>query len=101
MIKKFPPQNKKGSPLKDFLSRRKNKLKEYHVQITKSEVVDCDSCGQRIFGEGGYSGCLCMGADKDRKIWIKKSDDGVQLRFSKEWDAENIDMLLQALRAKK
>lgn len=90
---------KKGSPLKDFLDRKK-KPKEYHVEITKSEAVDCDSCGQTIFGSGGFSGCLCFGQDMGRKIWIKKSEDSVQLRFSRGWSEDNIEMLLETLRGR-
>jgi hypothetical protein len=90
---------KKGSPLKDFLDRKK-KPKEHHVEMTKSEVVDCDSCGQTIFGDGGFSGCLCFGQDMGRKIWIKKSDNDVQLRFSRGWSEDNIEMLLETLRGR-
>ena len=87
----------KGSPLKGFLERKK-KPKEYHVEIAKSETVDCDSCNQTIFGSGGYSGCLCMGQDQNRKVWIKKSEHGVQLRFSRGWSEDNIELLLETLR---
>lgn len=96
-VVKKEPAPKKGSPLKAFLDRKK-KPKEYHVEMTKSETVDCDSCGQTIFGNSGYSGCLCMGQDMGRKIWIKKSDNGVQLRFSRGWSEDNIEMLLETLR---
>jgi hypothetical protein len=89
---------KKGSPLKGFLERKKLKKKEYAVCMEKSETVDCQDCGQRIFGSSGYSGCLCMGQDQHRKIWIKKSDDGVQLRFSRGWSEDNIELLLETLR---
>jgi hypothetical protein len=90
--------DKKGSPLKAFLSR-KNKPKEYHVEMTKSEKVDCDSCGQTIFGNGMFSGCICFGQDQHKKIWIKKSEDGIQLKFSRSWDEQNIEMLLETLRS--
>jgi hypothetical protein len=90
--------SKKGSPLKDFVERRK-KPKEYHVELTKSEKVDCDSCGQMIFGASGYSGCLCFGQDQHKKIWLKKTEDGIQIRFSRGWDEQNIEMLLETLRS--
>jgi len=91
--------SKKILPLKKFLDRKK-KPKEYHVEIAKSETRDCDSCGQVIFGASGYSGCLCMGQDQHRKIWLKKSNDGVQLRFSRGWSEDNIELLLETLRGK-
>jgi hypothetical protein len=99
MIKKEPPA-RKGSPLKEFLERKK-KPKEYRVEIAKSETVNCPDCGQTIYGAvSGFSACICYGDDQHRKIWLKKTDDGVSLRFSKKWSAENIEMLLQTLRDK-
>lgn len=92
--------SKKGSPLKVFLDRKKIKKKEYYVEMSKSEAVDCDSCGQTIFGNSQYSGCLCMGENMSSKIWIKKTEDGVQLKFSKGWTEDNIEMLLETLRGK-
>jgi hypothetical protein len=89
---------KKGSPLKDFIARKK-KPKEYRVEMTKSETINCPDCGQAIFGEvSGYSGCICFGQDQHRKIWLKKTENGVQLRFSRGWDEDNIEQLLETLR---
>ena len=91
---------KKGSPLKDFIERKK-KPKEYRVEIAKSETVNCPDCGQAIFGAtSGFSGCICYGQDQHRKIWLKKTEDGVQLRFSRGWDIDNIEQLLEVLRSK-
>ena len=39
-----------------------------------------------------------MGQDQHRKIWIKKSKDGIQLKFSRGWDEDNISQLLETLR---
>lgn len=89
--------SKKGSPLKDFLDRKK-KPKEYHVEISKSEAVSCPDCNQTIYGKGIFSGCLCFGQDQNKKLWIKKNADGIQIKFSKSWDPENIEMLLETLR---
>jgi len=97
IVKKEKPP--KGSPLKTFLER-KNKPKEYKVEMAKSEKVSCDDCGQIIFGPVGYSGCLCFGPDQHKKIWLKKTEDGVQLRFSRGWDSDNIEQLLEMLRRK-
>jgi hypothetical protein len=89
---------KKGSPLKEFIARKK-KPREYSIEIAKSETVGCDSCGQMIFGkDSGWSGCICFGQDQHRKIWLKKTEDGVQIRFSRGWDEENISLLLETLR---
>lgn len=98
IVKKEVNPNK-GSPLKSFLERKKKqKPKEYNVEMTKSETISCPDCGQTIFGFSGYSGCICFGQDQHRKIWIKKSQDGVQLRFSRGWDEDNISQLLETLR---
>ena len=71
--------NKKELPLKKFLDRKK-KPKEYHVEMAKSETVDCESCGKTIFGqEWFFIGCICYGENHASKIWIKKSDDGVEI----------------------
>lgn len=99
VMKKEAPA-KKGSPLKEFVARKK-KPKEFHVEIAKSETRDCSDCGQEIFGNLTYSGCICLGQDQHKKIWIKKSENGVQLKFSRSWDEENISILLDILRNKK
>ena len=90
---------KKGSPLKDFLDRKKSK--EYRVEMTKSEEINCSDCGQLVYGSGFVSACICYGSDQHKKIWLKKSKDGIQIRFSKSWDFENISMLLETLRGSK
>lgn len=89
---------KKGSPLKEFLARKKKPV-EHHVELSKSEVVDCPDCGQCIFNKKySYSGCICMGSDMESKIWIKKTENGIKMSFSKSWDADNIAALLEVLR---
>lgn len=90
----------KGSPLKDFLDRKKPKEpKEHTVEMIKSEAIGCDSCGQIIFSQNSYSGCLCLGPDQYKKIWLKKTEGGVKIKFSKGWDEENIEQLLETLRS--
>lgn len=96
------PKPKKGSPLKDFLSNRKKKMekKEHMVYLAKNENVSCPDCGKNIFDGKVFSGCVCLGDDKDKKIFIKKSEDGIKVRFGRGWDKENIEMLLDVLRGK-
>lgn len=92
----------KKRPLSDFVENRKKKLgkKEHFIQMQKSEQVSCPDCGNIIFSEGAYSGCICFGSD-DKKLYIKKSEDGIKVRFGKSWDKENIEMLLEVLRGNK
>jgi hypothetical protein len=95
--KKEEPQKPKGSPLREFLDKRKKKPKEFHVQMMKSETVNCPDCGQSIFKSGAFAGCVCMGDSTDKKVYIKKSEDGIKIRFGRGWDPETIEMLLETL----
>lgn len=90
----------KKRPLEEFVENRKKKLskKEHFIQMEKSETVSCPDCGNSIFSNGLYSGCICFGDNK--KLHIKKSEDGYKISFGKGWDAENIEMLLEILRNK-
>lgn len=94
------PPKKKSRPLHEFLEKRQKKT-EYSVVMAKGEGVDCPDCGKNIFNGTAFSGCVCLGADMDRKVFIKKSEDGINVRFSKGWDEENIEMLLEVLRRKR
>lgn len=89
----------KGSPLKGFLDSRKQK-NEFSVQMTKGESVHCPDCNKNIFDGKLFSGCVCLGDDMEKKVFIKKTEDGIKVRFSKGWDAENIEMLVEILRRK-
>lgn len=95
---KFIDPPKKKRPLTEFLEKRKKK--EYEVHLSKGETVSCPDCGKNIFDGQLFSGCICLGQDMERKIFIKKSEDGIKVRFSKGWDQENIEMLLEVLRRK-
>lgn len=91
----------KGSPLKAFLERKKSKSKDYSVHMAKGEQVDCPDCHKNIFDGKLFSGCICLGDDREKKLFIKKTEEGISVRFSKGWDQENIEMLLEVLRRKK
>jgi len=92
----------KNRPLSDFVESRKKKLgkKEHFIQMQKSEQVSCPDCNNVIFSKGAYSGCICFGSD-DKKLYVKKSEDGIKVRFGKGWDIENTEMLLEVLRGNK
>lgn len=93
------PAKKKGSPLKDFLNRKSPK--EFSVHMAKGESVNCPDCDKNIFDGKLFSGCICLGDDMQRKVFIKKTEDGIKVRFSKGWDNDNIEMLLDVLRRKR
>lgn len=94
---------KKESPLKGFLDSRKNKNKpsEFSIQMAKGEHVNCPDCGKNIFDGQAFSGCVCLGDDMEKKIYIKKTEEGIKIRFGRGWDHENIEMLLEVLRSKR
>lgn len=96
---------KRQSPLKSFLDNKKEKSKpkpiEFSVEMAKGEHVDCPDCGKNIFDGQLFSGCICLGDDMDKKVYIKKSEEGIKIRFGRGWDAENIEMLLEVLRRKR
>lgn len=90
---------KGSSKLQKFLDTRKAKIKpkEFKVQLAKGEHVHCPDCGQSIFdGNTTFSGCVCL-VDSD-KVYIKKTEDGIKVRFGRSWEIENIEMLLKVLR---
>jgi hypothetical protein len=92
---------KKPLKLKEFLNKKEKKKTSspfYEIKIEKNENVTCPDCGKKIFGDSGFSGCICFGPDRNKKIHIRKNEDGVALSFSKTWDKENIEMLLEVLR---
>lgn len=96
-----PASSKKISPLKDFLDKKKNKTKpiEYSIEMNKGEKVQCPDCGKNIFDGKAFSACICYG--DSGKIYIKKTEEGIKIRFGKQWDVENMQMLLEVLRKTK
>lgn len=92
-------EKKKVSPLKSFLERKKNKG-GFSIEMAKGESVHCPDCKKNIFDGSLFSGCICLGDDMARKVFIKKTETGINVRFGRGWDAENIEMLLDVLRKK-
>jgi len=87
----------KKRPLDEFLEKKK-KTREFSIYLTKGESVSCPDCGKNIFDGNGYSGCICMGENMNSKIYLKKSENGIKIRFPKSWTYDNIEMLLEILR---
>lgn len=97
-IKKIPevkPNEKRPLKLKEFLDKRQRK---FSVKMEKSESVKCPDCGQTIMSLGKFSGCVCLGDDRNKKISLTKSQSGFDIVFGKSWDEENIEMVLEAFR---
>lgn len=91
---------KKASPLKGFLEERSKKLKknEYSFSLVKNETVQCPDCGHALIDGKIFTGCICLGDDMDKKVYLAKTESGMKVRFGKGWDPENIEMLLEILR---
>jgi hypothetical protein len=94
---------KRQLPLEKFVENRNKKLqkKEFSIEMRKSEEIDCPDCGQAIFSDSGISACMCFGQDMGRKVYLKKTENGIKVSFPKAWSVDNIEMLLEVLRGHK
>jgi hypothetical protein len=97
-----PKPATKADKLKEFIETQK-KLKKseagYTVHLLKGESVSCPDCKQKLFDGKSMTGCLCYGSDMGRKVFLKKNENGTMtVKFSKGWDPENVQMLLEALK---
>jgi hypothetical protein len=92
----------KKRPLSEFVESRKKKLakKEFSIEMAKSETRNCPDCNGEIFNGSGISSCMCYGSDMGKKVFLKKTEDGIKVSFPASWSAENIQMLLEVLRDK-
>ncbi len=97
MAKKALKASKKKRPLESFLEDRK-KPKEFSIHMAKGETFECSDCRQNIFDGNSLTPCICYG--DSGKIFLKKTENGIKVRFSKNWDIENIEMLLEVLQRK-
>lgn len=97
-VEELPKQEKEPLKLRKFLDKAKSK--RYGVRIEKNESVSCPDCGQKIFEQGAFSGCLCYGEDRNKGVHVAKTEDGFSIRFAKGWDVDNIEMLMKTLISK-
>lgn len=97
LVKTEEKKNKKEVlKLKKFLDKKKPKL--HATALAKSECISCPDCGSEIFSEEkGFAGCVCFGENRSSGVTLKKTEKGVKVSFSKDWDPENIEMLLKIL----
>ena len=94
---------KSKRPLKQFIDEHKKKLKknEFAIHMAKGEQIQCPDCRKNIFNETSFSGCICLGEDQNGKLFIKKTENGVTVRFGHGWDLDNMEMLVEVLRKKR
>jgi hypothetical protein len=92
-------QHKKISKFREYMEK-KRKPKEFSLEMIKGEVISCPDCGNALISDRIFTGCVCLGDNRESKVYIKKHEDGIKIRFGRGWDQDNIVMLLQALRRK-
>ena len=88
------PMEKPVSKLKQFLENREKR--KYHVELDKSQQINCPDCGTLLHksGDDNLKLCICYGDFRNKEIKIVKNEDGVKLKFPKNFEEDNIEMLL-------
>ncbi len=94
-----PSTKDEKKTLKRFLDSVKQK-RAFEIKIEKSETISCPDCLQSIFQNNIYSGCVCFGNDMSSKVFVHKAEGKTFVSFSKNWDIENIEMLVDLLHKK-
>jgi hypothetical protein len=94
------PAEPVAQKLRRFLENRDIEKSErtFEIILAKSENSSCADCGQPICVNGKLIGCLCLGDQRNDKIFLKKTEKGTQIKFSKSWDIENIELMLDILK---
>lgn len=87
--KKEEKEMGKKLKLKEYLEKKNNELKS----------IKCPDCDTEIYkSEDDYvKCCICYGEFKDKNIKVMKGQNGVKLHFPKNFEEENILMLIEAL----
>jgi hypothetical protein len=96
-VKKEDKKPEKITKLKKFLDKKKNKT----FNLKKSENVFCPDCTKEILNEKGFVGCVCFGNNRKSQINLIKTENGIKMSFSKDWEPENIEMLLSILQKRR
>lgn len=95
----FMEENKK-SKLRQFLENREKKRQE-SIELDKSEDIKCPDCNTVIHKKEASEiiPCICFGeyARKPIKI-LKKADGKVSIKFPKNFDTDNVEMLIETLK---
>lgn len=95
-----PVEVSSKSKLRQFLESREKKRSE-PVEMDKSENVKCPDCKTVIYKKEAAEivPCLCFGQHFNKAIKITKSEDGkVKIKFPKNFETDNVEMLLSALK---
>lgn len=96
----MPMEDTSKSKLRQFLENREKKRSD-SVELDKSEDIKCPDCRTTIYKKetSEIIPCVCFGEHMAKPIKINKSEDGkVKIKFPKNFDIDNIEMLLDALK---
>lgn len=99
--KEKPEAYSKKSKLKAFLDNLDNKKQE-EVKLDKSEIK-CSDCDSTLYKkeDNGIKLCICYGDHMGKNIKLKKTSNGrVKFIFPKNFDIENVEMLLEDIKQK-
>ena len=93
-------EDNKKSKLRQFLENVEKKRQE-PVEMDKSEDIKCPDCKTIIHKKESADivPCVCFGEHMSKSIKITKATDGkVKIKFPKNFDIENVEMLLDAVK---
>lgn len=87
--------------IKDFLEK-KAKKREHSLQFLKNDI-ECPDCGVSLYKKEDniIRACICYGFGPEEKgatVQICKKEEKVSLKFSKKWDSENIEKLINTVK---
>lgn len=98
--KEEKPMEEKKSKLRQFLDNLEKKRQE-SVEMDKSEDIKCPDCKSTILKKESDEivPCICYGEHMAKPIKITKTENGkVKIKFPKNFDIDNVEMLLEALK---
>lgn len=92
----------KKSKLKEFLENRHKKDDTTSEAIDKSEDLSCPDCRTVIYksGESHIKCCICYGDFHKKEIKFVKNEGNIKFKFPKNFEVDNIEMILEALKSK-
>lgn len=83
-----------------LLPGAKTQVKSPTLKVTKNQADRrCPICSGTQFKTGRFSGCICF-RDLAKSVRVRILEDGYNLEFGADWDADSILTLVESLGAK-